>query len=229
MLTLDQLKKALPANVRGRATQEYVDKVNKITEDPEFAEHVRSNLISYASVMADGKFSIEEYLNAVTYVSYKVMGFSNQDAYAQTFPDRYASHVANGYSDKIISSYVSAYNKGKLVNLIFEQTMTPSWVLNHDLHQKAINRLALLMSTANSEKVQCDAAIGLATLLKRPEKAQVELNIGVNESQGMQDLKDTLAQLAQQQQQLIAAGMTTKQVVQTPIIQGTAIDITPAS
>lgn len=66
----------------------------------------------------------------------------------------------SGVSEKDQSSYISAYHKSKLVNLIFEQTLIPIHILNAPLLQQAINVQAELMLTANSEKVRSDAAAG---------------------------------------------------------------------
>ena len=63
---------------------------------------------------------------------------------------------------------MTSYNKNKLVNLILEQSMIPSWVLNQDMYQKALNVQCELMLTANSEKVS-DAANSILTHLKPPQ------------------------------------------------------------
>jgi hypothetical protein len=136
------------------------------------------------------------------------MGASNIDAFVKTFPDRYQSYLANGTSSKDIASYVTAYNKNKLVNLILEQSLIPSWILNQDLYQKAINVQAELMMSANSEKVRSDAANSLLTHLKPPEVQKVELDIGIKKDGVMDDLKNVLTELALKQQQYIAAGIT---------------------
>jgi hypothetical protein len=136
------------------------------------------------------------------------MGASNIDAFVKTFPDRYQSYLANGTSSKDIASYVTAYNKNKLVNLILEQSLIPSWVLNQDLYQKAINVQAELMMSADSEKVRSDAANSLLNHLKPPEVQKVELDIGVKKDGVMDDLKQVLTELALKQQQYIAAGIT---------------------
>lgn len=217
-LTGSDIERALPAGVRVQDSQKLADLVNQVSLDPEVAREVRDNFISYTGVLADGRFKIEDYINAVTYVSFKLMNYNNKESYARTFPQRYADLVARGMSDKDISSYVSAYSKNKLVNLILEQSMIPTWVLNQDIHQQAVNRLAYLMLNANSEKVQSDSANALLTHLKKPEVKQVELNIGARESEGMKELKDTLSQLAAQQIGLIEQGMTTRSVAHQRLV-----------
>lgn len=221
-LTVDQVQRALPANLKNAVTQQMVDNINNIAIDPLEAEHIRENFISYTRVLADGKFKTEDYIHAVTYVSYKLMGHTNQDAYFKTFPQRHAALVARGATSKDIAAYVSAYNKGKLVNLILEQTLVPTWVLNQDIYQKAINVQADLMMHAQSEKVRSDAANSILTHLAKPKEAGPLINIDMRENSGMNELRDALAKMAKQQQDLIKSGVTTKEIAEQVIIEGEA-------
>lgn len=206
-LTVEQFKDALPPKVKKSVNQELIDQINKTLSEPEMYEVYRDNLIGYTSVMADGKFKVENYIEAVKYVSHKLMGASNIDAYIKTFPDKYANFVAQGVTGKDIASYVTAYNKGKLVNLIFAQTMVPFYVLNQDLYQKALNVQADLMITAHSEKVRSDAANSLLTHLKPPEAMKIELEIGVKEDSAIAALRASTLELSRQQKMMIEAGM----------------------
>lgn len=212
MIETEELAKAMPVALRGNITDELTDKLNLAIGDPEEARIIRDNMISYTGVLNEGKFRTDDYLSAVMYVSYKLMGHTNGDAYAKTFPDRYASLTARGATAKDISAYVSAYSKNKLVNLILEQTMIPTWVLNAEVYQEAINTQARLMTTAKSEMVRTQAANSILTHLKKPEKHEVELKVGVQETSGMKELQSMLTDLAEQQQKAIEAGMTTREV-----------------
>lgn len=211
MLTQEQVSKALPPNLKGAATPALVNTLNSIS-DPVVAEEIRDNFISYTGVLKEGKFKTEDYLNAVKYVTYKLLGKTNLDAYATTFPQRYQDLVAKGTPSKDIAAYVSAYNKGKLVNLILEQTLVPTWVLNQDIYQKAINTQAELMINANSEMVRMQAANSILTHLAKPKEAGPLVNIDMRETSGMNELKQALQDLAQQQQGLIKSGVGTKEV-----------------
>lgn len=217
-LSVEDVTKALPANLKGSATQGLVDKINQATQDPILAEAIRDNFISYTGVLQEGKFKTQDYLKAVMYVSYKLMGHSNKDAYFKTFPDRYQSLVAKGTSSKDMAAYVSAYNRNKLVNLIMEQTLVPSWVLNQHLYQKAINTQAELMQTAQSEKVRSDAANSILTHLAKPKEAGPLVNLNLNESSGMNELKDMLGQLAQMQVDKINSGVATQEIAGQTLI-----------
>lgn len=212
-LTVEQFKSALPDKVKKSVNQELIDSINTTLSDPEMFEAYRDNLLSYTKVMADGRFKVQEYINAVRYVSHKLMGCTNIEAYTKTFPDKYARFVATGVQSKDIASYVTAYNKSKLVNLIFEQTLIPSYVLNQDLYQKALNVQAELMVNANSEKVRTDAANSLLTHLKMPEVHKVELDIGIKEDSSIAALRAATLELARHQRESIGAGQMSAQQV----------------
>lgn len=212
-LTVDQFKIALPDKVKKSINQELVDQINATLSDPDMYEAYRENLLSYTKVMADGRFKIGDYVNAVKYVSHKLMGASNIEAYVKTFPDKYQRFTNQGVASKDIASYVTAYNKSKLVNLIMEQTLVPSYVLNQDLYQKALNVQAELMLTAKSEKVRSDAAAHLMAALKMPETQKVELDIGVKEDGSIAALRATTLELARQQRLMVEAGAMNAQEV----------------
>lgn len=212
-LTVEQFKQCLPDKVKKSINQELIDQINTTLSEPELYESYRDNLLSYTKVMADGRFKIPSYIDAVRYVSHKLMGCTNIEAYIKTFPDKYAAFVAQGVAAKDIASYVTAYNKGKLVNLIFEQTLIPSYVLNQDLYQKALNVQADLMISSHSDKVRCDAANSLLTHLKMPETQKVELEIGVREDSTIQALRETTMALARQQRMMLEAGAMDAQQV----------------
>lgn len=224
MLTQADVVKALPANLKSSATQSLTDLVNNIVTDPIVAEDVRNNFISYAGVLKEGKFKTEDYLNAVVYVSYKLMNKTNMDAYCLTFPQRYQSFKANGTSDKDIASYVSAYHKGKLVNLIMEQCLTPTWVLNQDVFQRAINvQLGIMTDVEVSPKVRSDAANSLLTHLKKPEGKDFQLKLEVSESSGMTEMREAMQKMAEQQREMLANGVGIKNITNQAIIEAEPI------
>jgi hypothetical protein len=212
-LTIDQFRAALPDKMKKSLNPELMNQINNTLADPELYEAYRDNLMSYTKVMADGKFKVSQYIDAVRYVSHKLMGCTNIEAYTKAFPDKYNRFVQQGVAAKDIASYVTAYNKSKLVNLIYEQTLIPSYVLNQDLYQKALNVQAELMTSANSEKVRCDAANSLLTHLKMPETQKVELEIGVKEDSSIAALRATTLELARQQRLMMESGAMNAQEI----------------
>lgn len=224
-LTIEQFRMALPDKVKKSINQELIDQINTTLSEPEMYEAYRENLLSYTKVMADGRFKIDNYISAVKYVSHKLMGCTNIDAYSKTFPDKMIAFANQGVAAKDIASYVTAYNKSKLVNLIFEQTMIPHYVLNQDLYQKALNVQAELMVNAQSEKVRTDAANSLLTHLKMPETQKVELDIKVKEDSSINMLRQATMELARQQRLSIESGSVNAQEVAHTKVIHEAIDV----
>lgn len=212
LLTKEEIQSAMPAHLKVSVSDEFVGKINAIALDPEIGDSIRNNFISYTHVLKEGKFKVTQYMDAAAYVTYKMMGFNNQEAYARTFPDRMRRFRAEGKDDRQVSSFVSAYNKNKLVNLILEQTLIAPWVLNQDVYQQALFVQADLMENAQSEKVRCEAANSILNALKRPETSKISIDVDVKDTSGMSELKDMMTKLAENQQRTIEGGVSTKAI-----------------
>lgn len=221
-LTYAQFKGALPPGCRTNLKPSMMDKINGVITNPVLRESFRENLISYTHVLNEGKYKMDSYISAVKYVSCKLMGASNTQAYIKTFPDRYQKFLDRGVPAGDIASYVSSYNRNKLVNLILEQTLVPTYILNADMYQKALNTQAELMVSANSEKVRTDAANSILTHLKRPEAKKIELDIGIKQDSTIADLRSaTQALVNQQKEQIKSGGLGVKDVAHSSITRVT--------
>lgn len=202
-LTKDQFLKVLPKDVRSRVSDEVIDGINKLLVEPELREMFRDNLLSYAGVMADGRYKLQGYIDACRYVSYKLLGSSTLEAYVKTFPDRYQRLLNEGTDNSSIAAYAAGFNKTQLVNKIWEQTLIPTHVLNADIFQKAINTQAYLMNNANSEKVRTDAANSLLNHLKKPEASKIQLDISYKEDKTLEDLRASTQALVDIQRRML--------------------------
>ena len=222
MLTREMVEKALPSNLKIAATQAFTDQVNNLAADPLVAEQIRGNFVSYTNVLKEGKFKTEDYLHAVAYVSYKHMGYNNQEAYFRTFPQRHAALVAKGTTPKDISAYVAAFHRGKLVNAIMEQSLIPMWIVNQDVYQEAINTQVRIMQSSLSDMAATAAANSILTHLAKPKDAAINVSLNLPETSGMLEMRAMLAQLAQNQQQAIESGVSPKEIAGQKLI-----DITP--
>ena len=218
-LTVDQFRDALPEKMKKAINPELVHKINTTLADPDMYEVYRENLLSYASVMQDGKFKLANYVDAVKYVSHKLAGKTNLDAFSLTFPDKMQRWSQQGVAPKDQASYITAYNKSKLVTLIMEQSLIPSWVLNQDLYQKALNCQAELMMTAKSDMVRTTAANSILTHLKMPETQKVELNVGMKKDSSITDLRNAVIELAAEQKRAIQAGaLNAQEIAHSPVV-----------
>ena len=219
MLTLTEVQATLPTNHRANITQDMVNQLNKLSSDPNEAKYIRDNFISFASVLQEGRFRIGDYVAAIMYVSHKVMGKTNLEAYKLTFPQRYADMVKVGKEKKDIASFVTAYNKGMLVTKIMEQAIVPSWILNNGMFQEALNtQYELMQDTTVSDKVRCEAANSLLTHLKKPEahKAEVKIDIAIND--GLSALESQLVTLSEAQLKAIQGDkMSSQDVANLPM------------
>lgn len=218
-MEIEAVKRLVPKNQRGMITPEFCEKVEKSVNDPVLAEQVKNNFISYLNVLSTGKFSMDEYLNAVKYVSFKLLNYTNRDAYAATFPDRWERMVKEGVEEKRMDAYVAMYNKSKLVMAIYEQTIVPTYVLNAPLHQEALNVLAKMIkdpSVRGMAKVKaCEAIL---THTKQPEIVKGELTIGLQENETIAELREVTEQLANTFRASIGKGKTLQDVAEAQII-----------
>lgn len=224
MLDRAVLQRVLPRNLYTTLTDEMVTTINGLIQDPDMQEQYRDNFLTYTQVLQEGKWKLLDYLNAIKYVTHKLMGASNVEAYAKAMPDRYARLVALGVPEKDVHAHVAGYTKGKLVNTILEQSIIPSWILNQDMYQQALNTQCELMLHAKSEKVRSDAANSLLTHLKAPEVQKFQLDVGIKENSAIEALREaTMALVAQQRMALQAGVVDAEGVAKAKVINAEVI------
>lgn len=212
-LTREEVERALPGTLKAAATDELTNMLNTIATDPREAELIRENFITYAHVLKDGKFRTSDFVSAIAFVSYKLMGLSDKDAYTKTFRKRHASMIADGLSEREISSFVAAYRRGQLVNKILDQTLIPVWVLHQDMFTKALRTQVVLMETSGSDLVRTQAANSVLTHLARPKEIVAKMQVSVQaENSGVREIRDLLTDLAEKQLKAIEGGVSTKEI-----------------
>ena len=220
IITKEQLRETVPARVRTSVTTDLVNSLNALVLDESFREQYRENIIGFSNVIANGQYKLQNFLEAVRFVTFKFTGSTDKDAYKRTFPDRYERLMSEGADDKTVSAYVSTYKKNKLVQQLLQQNMIPVYIANADTFQKAINVQAQLMMSARSEKVRSDAANSLLSHLKPPELKRVELDIGYKQDSTLDDLREATQQLvAMQREQLESRTLSAKDIAATRITQ----------
>jgi hypothetical protein len=221
LLTMEQFRKCLPRNMQANVLPGMIAEVNEIILNSPEREAYRDNVLSYTSVLKEGRYSVKAYLRAVRYVGFKLIGDTNFVAYTKTFPDRYQKWLNDNWADKDMNSAISTYHRTQLVTKILQQALIPQWLLNQDLYQKALNVSADLMLNARSEKVRADAANNLLNQLKMPETSKVELDVTMKEDDSIADLRKTTLELVAQQRKMIEAGaMKAGDVARQKIVAG---------
>lgn len=207
-LTIEEFREALPDKVKKSVSPSLINEINKTLSDPDLYELYRDNLLSYTSVMMDGKFKISGYLDAIKYVCHKLRGLTNERAYELTYPKKMLDWATKKVPSSHQSSYISAYNKSKLVQSLMAQTMTPTWVLNQDMYQQALNTQADIMVNAKSDMARTAAANSILTQLKPPEAQKIELDVSVKEDSSINVLRQATLELAAQQRLAMQAGQS---------------------
>jgi len=217
-LSEKEFKACLPAQMRKSVSPELIKGINHVLADPNTLDFLRENILGYTEVLKQGKFKLLHYLNAVHYVSHKLMGSSNTQAYIKTFPAKYKKFLLNNTPEKDIAAYASVYNKSKLVTLIFEQTLIPSHIINAPLYQEALNTQAELMRSARSEMVRTTAANSVLAHTKPPETQKIELDVGLKQNSAIDDLRKSTEELVKAQKELLASGATPKQIAASKLV-----------
>ncbi len=218
-LTVEEFKSILPAQVRKNVSTDVMDIVNNVIGEPEYIETFRDNLVGFQSILSQGKYKLTNYVEAVKYVSHKLLGSKNNEAYKKAFPEKVAAMRARGLTEVDISRFVHQFNNSKLVSSIFAQSMIPTHILNADVFQEAINIQLELARSASSEKVRSDAANSLMVQLRPPETKKIELDIGMKEDSSINALRETTMELVRETRlALEARALTAQQVAHRVLI-----------
>lgn len=221
MLTYEDIKPF--KGMSKKLTQEVVDEINQLLNDPDMVDIYKENFLQYGHVVREGKFSLVEYTNAIKFASHKLCGLSNLDAYARVYPDRYNYYLARGKSKNDMAAIASVVNRSKLVTTILKQAHIPIWLLNAHIFQQAVNVQAEIMLNPNvSPKTRSDAANSLMNHLKAPESHKIELEVGMKQDKTLDDLRAAISKLSDLQEHAIkTGGMTAKQIAEESIVEAT--------
>jgi hypothetical protein len=217
-LSEEEFKAALPPQMSKTVNPLLIMRINNVLDNSEEWEHYRNNLLDYTYILRDGKFTVEQYINAVRFVGFKVMGHTGDGAYRRTFPEKYEKWLADGVSSKTIASYVTSFNKSKLVNLLYEQTLVPSYILNAHMFQDALNTQSMIMNNEDASfKVRSDAANSIMTHLKPPEATKIEMDIGIKQDSVVEQYQEAMTIMVEQQMKLLEAGADVKEIANAAI------------
>lgn len=205
--TIASLQQTLPP---GTVDQKLVDKVNLLANNHEIADTFKQNFISYTNVLSKGSFTAAQYISALQYVSYRLMGYDKRPSWEKTFPQRYAELLKKGASSKEIHAHASAYNKTKLVNLITEQTLIPSYIINNHYFQEALNiEVEIMRDVDVSPKVRSEAAKAVLEYTNMPDSVANRDEISEKGINIIEQLAKATAALAESQRDANKKGITT--------------------
>lgn len=216
MIGISEIKPLVPRKIGNSLTPVLINRLNTADSDQFIQETIENIFRGYLGLLSEYNYGMEEYIDASIFVGYKFHGFTNLDSFKRTFPKKYNSYILNGADSKEVASIAAGYSRRGVVSKLIEQSMSKMWVLNMDNFQKAIDVQVDLMQNAKSEKVRCDAANSVLTHLGKPRDTITNnhINIDLREHTGLADLKDELAELAQQQLNIINMGVSAKKIIE---------------
>lgn len=199
--------------MRTLVTTETLNRIKAIADgDEELIALFRDNMTNYEAAVNEGKYTSQDYVNAIMFVTFKNLGYTDIDAYAKVFPERYSEKIKKGYDRSRIAVDVSAYSHNKLVLKLRDQMMIPVWLLNQPYVQKAINVQVDLMENSTSDLVRQKAAESLMNYLKKPEAANT-LEINIKQTSEMKIIEEKLTTIVDHQLKAIEQGAKLKDVI----------------
>jgi hypothetical protein len=216
-LTLEVMKEQVPKNYKNSITQEVVDEINKLVEDPDYGEEFRDAYLTHTNILSGKEnFSLKTYANAIKFYSLTAAGLPAVRAYVKVFPERLQARIDRGQTINDMPGEASRFNSSDAVNKIRAQALIPIHLVNQGTVQKAINSLTTIMLNGKSEVARVSAATALLKELRPPETQQVELQLGMSdaalEAQAKQN--EQLASIAENQRKLLMAGANINDIQQ---------------
>ena len=123
-----------------------------------------------------------------------------------------------------MTAYSNQYKSSKLVTAIYEQTLVPSYILNAPLHQKALNELSKIMVSSRSDIARVNAANSILQHTKAPEEAKLKIDIGVDNTDAIAELRKATEELSMAQLNSIKAGQAVKEIAESTIIDAEIVE-----
>ena len=216
MIKLEMVQEQLGKTKGGLVTQDTVDELNHLIDDPDYGEEFLDSYMSYFNVLEqNGAWSTPKYMNAVKFFSLMEGHHSAVDAYVKVFPDRLEARLARGESKTNMGGEASRYNSSALVNEIRKVATIPVQLIHrHLLHEAILKQAALMNDNRVSPAVQQKAAESLMRELKPVEDTTVNLKVGMTDDMKAQNVQlvDHIGQIALNQRKMLAAGMNIAEI-----------------
>jgi hypothetical protein len=203
-VSLPEVNKRLDNTITQELIKKITDKGYLTSED------IESRIVDTSHILNSGKWKVTDYMKAVEFTSYRLAGDSQVEAYRKTFPERCSTKKNN-----TILASASIYNSGKLVQHLIGMAQIPLHLLYMRERHAAIRRLAGLIETSMSERIQMEASDKLLTHIKGPEEFKFELDLGIGANDTIAELTDSLNSIAAMAKKKLDDGtIDAKQLIQ---------------
>ncbi|MCZ2107309.1 MAG: hypothetical protein LC106_08030 [Burkholderiales bacterium] len=218
-ITVQSVRSLIPRQFHDQVNPAALNRLDTCDTDTFIVSTVKQIFQENLGLVSEHNLRFEDYIDGSIFVGFKYHGSSNTDAFIKTFPKRHQQALLNGEDTRVIVKLAQGYSKRKVVVSIMEQALSKMWIYNVDAYQQAIDTQVDLMNNACSEKVRCDAANSILTHLAKPRDIVNNniVNFDMRSHAGLDDLRDSLTELAEKQLSLIQKGVSTKDVIDISI------------
>lgn len=219
-IELETLKASVNKKKAHLITQDTVDEINKLIEDPDYAEDFLDAYIQYFDVVSStSNWSTPKYMNAMKFFMLVEAGHTAVDAYVKVFPERLEARFARGETKRDIGGEASRYNASGLVNEIRKvANVSVKLIHRHTLHQAIQVTAKLMMDGGVSPAVRQKAAETLIRELKPDEKSEISIEIK-NDVSAIDELRKATEMLVLEQRRSIEAGMSVKYIAESQVVE----------
>ena len=209
-MNLEELTLSMPKKKQKFMNQEIVDIINDVEERGDFDGEYEKDVVSFSSILLDGRYKVTDYVKAVEFCAYYLNGNEQADSYMKTFPEKVKRRVMEGKS-QYATGAPAMYFKNDLVQKILAQAQLPVRMYHHHKKHAAIDKLFSLMTSATTtDRIQMESADKLLGHLAEPEAQKVELEIGLKKDEGAAALEAKLMEVATLQRDAFIAGHDVK-------------------
>jgi hypothetical protein len=206
-MTLKELKVLMPPKKQKFMNQELVDMINDAENRGDFDGEFEKKVISYSSVLTQGRYKTSDYIAAVEFCTYYLSGDEQAEAYVKTFPDKVRKRVLEGKSPYATGA-PSMYYSGQLVQAIMAQAQMSVRMRHYNKIDFAVETLfELATSKTSTDRIRMESADKLLTQLKEPENSKVELEIGIKKDESGQALEAKMLEVAVLQKEAFEKGI----------------------
>jgi hypothetical protein len=231
-LTLPLIQSQLTAKQKLQVTEETVDEINKLANNPDYGPEFLEAYLDCLNVFAEAtRNDHKQYLNAMKFFSLVEADNSLTDSYIKVFPERYERRRAGNPGKtpdqvaQLLRGEASRYNKSRLLCEIRRVATIPVQLVHRHLLHEAILQTAHLMTNAKSEMVRQKAADTLIRELKPSEDQTLKVEVNDGAKSVIAELHKATKELAAQQRESIMAGVPIKQIAAARIFDNDDEDV----
>jgi hypothetical protein len=220
-LELAVLQDSLGKKKGNLISQETVDELNKLAEDPEYGEEFIDAYRQYFNILEkNSNWSTPKYMNAMKFFILVEAEHSAVDAYVKVFPERLEARHKRGETKRDMGGEASRFNSSSIVNEIRRVAgISIKLTHRHMLIQALSVTQGLMMNNNVSPAVRQKAAETLIRELKPDEKSEISIEIK-NDVSAIDELRRATESLVIAQMDSIKAGVAVKYIAESKIIEG---------